>query len=447
MSELQIAVTLLVFVGVILAIALNLLDLVLAALLGVSVMLLFGVFTRQEFLHAAQTAGGSISLLFGGMVVARTLVPTGLFDQLGARYLLATRGNGKRFLLGLIVLTAPLCALLPNATIVMLMAPVVIRVSKALDIDFVAPVVLTAIISNSAGLLTLVGDPATFLVGSSIGMTFIQYLERVSLGGLLSVLVLIPVLPWLMKDIWQVQRSLPTELPIPALKHRMFCGLSLLVLALMILLFLIGEMLPIPIVPPAVAIIGASLALLTVYKVKVEPFDRVLQDVDWKTLLFLTCMFLMVEAFTRTGLLHSLAKHMHAWFGTHLLLVAMILVAGVGAASSVLANIPVVAAMVLLVKGYLVATELVPELALGAAFVDWPEFTLPVFVAMMFGGTLGGNATLIGASANVVGAGICAAQGRPVTFATFARYGVPLTVCQLSLSALYVLALSWMAGR
>lgn len=345
----------------------------------------------------------------------RTLFPTGLFDQLGARYLLATRGNGKRFRLGLIVLTAPLCSLLPNATIVMLIAPVVIRVSRALDIDFVPPVILTAIVSNSAGLLTLVGDPATFLVGSSIGMTFIQYLERVSLGGLLSVLVLIPVLPWLMKDIWQIQRPLPAELPIPALKHRLFCALSLLVLALMILLFLIGEMLPIPIVPPAVAIIGASLALLTVYKVKVEPSDRVLQDVDWKALLFLTCMFLMVEAFTRTGLLHSLAKNMNAWFGNQLLMVAMILIAVVGAASSVLANIPVVAAMVLLVKGYLVATELVPELALGEAFADWPVFTLPVFVAMMFGGTLGGKATLIGASANVVGAGICSAQGRPVT--------------------------------
>ena len=442
MSDLQVAVTLLVFVGVILAIALNLLDLVLAAMLGVSVMLLFGIFTREEFLHAAQTAGGSISLLFGGMVVARTLVPTGLFEQLSVRFLLATRGSGKRFLLGLIVLTAPLCAFLPNATIVMLMAPVVIRVCQDLDLDFMPPVILTAIISNSAGLLTLVGDPATFLVGSSIGMTFIQYLERVSLGGLLSVLVLIPVLPWLMKDIWHIQRPVPAELPIPPLKHRLFCVLSLLVLAFMILLFLVGEMLPIPLVPPSVAIIGASLALLSVYKVKVEPFDRVLQDVDWKTLLFLACMFLMVEAFTRTGLLHSMAKNMNVRFGTQLVLVAMILVAGVGVASSVLANIPVVAAMVLLVKGYLVATELVPELALGAAFVDWPAFTLPVFVAMMFGGTLGGNATLIGASANVVGAGICAAHGRRVTFGTFARYGVPFTVCQLALSAFYVFVLS-----
>jgi Na+/H+ antiporter NhaD/arsenite permease-like protein len=444
MTDVQVVVTLLVFAGVILSIAFNVLDMVLAALIGVSTMLLFGVFTRQEFINAVQTAGGSISLLFGGMVVARTLVPTGIFDQLGTRFLRATGGSGKRFLLGIIVLTAPVCAFLPNATAVILLAPIIIRVAKVLDIDYVAPVVLTAIVSNSAGLLTLVGDPATFLVGSSIGMSFGLYLQKVSLGGLLSVLVLVPLLPWLMRDIWQIKRSLPADLPLPRLERPTFCVLALLVLVVMILLFLFGEMLPNPLVPPSVAIIGASLALLIVYRVKVEPVDKVLQDVDWKTLLFLTCMFLMVEAFTRTGILQSLSRSMYGWFGTQLLTVAMVMLVGVAVASCFLANIPVVAAMVLVVKGYMVAAEVVPELALGTAFTDWPAFTLPVFVGMMFGGTLGGNATLIGASANVVSAGICATHGRPVSFATFARYGVPLTAVQLTFAVIYVLVLAWL---
>lgn len=442
MTDVQVAVTLIVFAGVILSIAFNVLDMALAALMGVSTMLLFGVFTRQEFLNAAQTAGGSISLLFGGMVVARTLVPTGIFDQLGTYFLRATGGSGKRFLLGIIVLTAPVCAFLPNATAVILLAPIIIRVAKVLDIDYVAPVVLTAIVSNSAGLLTLVGDPATFLVGSSIGMSFGFYLGKVSLGGLLAVLTVAPVLPWLMKDIWQTQRSLPSDLPLPRLDRPSFCILALLVLVVMILLFLFGEMLPNPLVPPTVAIIGASLALLVVYGVKVEPIDKVLKDVDWKTLLFLMCMFLMVEAFTRTGILQSISHSMYGWFGTQLLTVAVVMLVGVAVASSLLANIPVVAAMILVVKGYLVAAEFVPELALGAAFTAWPAFTLPVFVAMMFGGTLGGNATLIGASANVVSAGICASYGRPLSFATFARYGVPLTAVQLTFAVIYVLILA-----
>ncbi len=442
MTDVQIVVTLVVFAGVILSIAFNVLDMALAALIGVSTMLLFGVFTRQEFINAAQTAGGSISLLFGGMVVARTLVPTGIFDQLGTRFLRATGGSGKRFLLGIIVLTAPVCAVLPNATAVILLAPIIIRVAKVLDIDYVAPVVLTAIVSNSAGLLTLVGDPATFLVGSSIGMSFGVYLQKVSLGGVLAVLILVPVLPWLMKDIWQTKRTLPSDLPLPPLARPSFLIMALLVLVVMILLFLFGEMLPNPLVPPSVAIIGASLALLVIYGAKVEPIDKVLKDVDWKTLLFLTCMFLMVEAFTRTGILQSISRSMYGWFGTQLLTVGLVMLVGVAAASSLLANIPVVAAMILVVKGYLVAAEFVPELALGAAFTAWPAFTLPVFVGMMFGGTLGGNATLIGASANVVSAGICAGHGRPLSFGTFARYGVPLTVVQLTFAVIYVVVLA-----
>jgi len=102
--------------------------------------------------------------------------------------------------------------------------------------------------------------------------------------------------------------------------------------------------------------------------------------------------------------------------------------------------------MLLMVKGYLVTAQLVPELALAATFTAWPPHILPVFVAMMFAGTLGGNATLIGASANVVAVGICASNGKRVSFVTFMRYGVPLTICQLVVSALYVLAMFYVVG-
>jgi Na+/H+ antiporter NhaD/arsenite permease-like protein len=117
------------------------------------------------------------------------------------------------------------------------------------------------------------------------------------------------------------------------------------------------------------------------------------------------------------------------------------LAVGVAAASTLLANIPVVAAMLLLVKGYLVIAGLVPEVALDPTYTQWPAATLPLFVALMFGGTLGGNATLIGAAANVVSVGICAANGRPVTFLGFMRFGVPVVLVQLAVSALYVVGL------
>src|SRR5262245_8987422 len=127
--------------------------------------------------------------------------------------------------------------------------------------------------------------------------------------------------------------------------------------------------------------------------------------------------------------------------------VAFVMLAGGGLIGSVVANIPVVAAMVLIVKGYFVVARLVPEDALGATFLDWPVTTLPVFVAMMFGGTLGGNGTLLGDSANIVCAGISARHGRPLTFVMFMRYGIPIMLCQLAVSAIYILGLYYVLSR
>ena len=445
--DLQSIIILAVFAGVILAIAVNRVDMTLAAMLGVSTLIVCGILTEREVLNAVRAAGGPLSLLFGGMVVARTLEPTGIFEQIGIRFLSATKGSGKRFLLGVVVLVSVLCAFLPNATTVILLAPIIIRITKELDVDFVGPMVVTAIISNSAGLLTLIGDPATFLVGSSIGMTFAQYLQRVSLGGLLNILVLVPLLPVVLKDVWHVQRVLPADLQPKPLRRPLMAALSLLVLVAMILLFMFGEYLPTHIVPPAVAIIGATLALLVIYGAKIEPVESVLKDIDWKTLLFLLFMFALVEAFNKTGVIQGLSLGFYKWFGINLVPVAMMVLVVVGFGSGLLANIPLVAAMILMLKGYFVAAELVPEEALGPAFSAWPASSLPVFVAMMFAGTLGGNATLIGASANIVSAGICAANGKPVGFARFMRYGVPLTLCQLAVSAGYVTALFFSLGR
>ena len=446
MTDLEIYLTVAVFAGVILLIAFDLMDMAVASLLGVCILLALGLLTADDLIEASKTAGGPLALLFGGMVVARVLAKTGVFDRVGDRVLGATGGSGKRFLLLLVALVAPVCAFLPNATTVILVAPVIIRVARALKVDFVGPMILAAIVSNSAGMLTLVGDPATFLVGSAIGMSFGDYLQKVSLGGLLAVLAIVPLLPRLMPQVWATRVVLPPPASPPRVERKAFVVLSLVALAIMVLLFLFGELLPVHIVPPAVAIIGATLALLVIYGARVEPVDNVLRDVDWKTLVFLGAIFCLVQAFTKTGLLQGLSLQLYAWFGTQLALVALLLLAGIGVLSSLLANIPVVAASLIMTKGYLVAAEAVPELALAGGFTDWPAATLPVFIAMMFGATLGGNATLIGASANIVSVGICASQGERVTFMRFVRYGLPITVVQLAMGALYVLALATLMG-
>jgi Na+/H+ antiporter NhaD/arsenite permease-like protein len=436
-TDLQIYLTLGIFGTVILIIALDLLDMTVAALGGVCAMLALGILDTGGITSAMRVAGGPLSLLFGGMVVARMLGRTGVFERVGEIYLHACAGSGRRFLLLLIALVAPVCALLPNATTVVLLAPIIVGVARALRVDFVGPLILTALVSNAAGLLTLVGDPATFLVGSSIGMSFGSYLRSVSPAGLLAVLVVVPLLPWLMPSIWRARTEVierePTHIEKPG-----FAVLALVVLALMVGLFLVGEALPVPLAAPEVAIVGATLALLVVYQLHVEPVEDVLREVDWKTLIFIGASFCLVQAITETGLLQSLAMRLHDWFGAAFTSVALALLGTIGLMSSVLANTPVVAAALVTTKAYLVVAQAVPEIALADNFSAWPAFTLPLFVGMMFGGTLGGNATLIGSSANMVSAGICAAEGRRVTFLQFMRIGLPVALAQLLVGALYV---------
>lgn len=442
MSQLQTIITVSVFAAVILLIAFDVIDMAVAALVGTCLLIALGILDEQDLLGAIRTGAGPLGLLFGGMIVARVLATTGLFDIIGNVYLRATDGSGKRFLLLLIALVAPICAVLPNATTVIILAPIIIRVCIALETDFVGPMLLTAIISNSAGLLTLVGDPATFLVGSAMGMTFGEYLRRVSLGGVIAVLMIVPLLPWLMRDLWNLRRTLPQRAAATRLERPVYAALVAAVLLMMVALFVVGEDLPSRIVPPAVAIIASALALLVGFAARVEPTENVLRDVDWKTLVFLASIFCLVQAMAKTGLLQVLALKLYQLFGGELTHVALTLLVGIALLSSLLANVPVAAASIVMVKGYLVMAEVVPETALSAGFHEWPVNSIPVFVGMMFGATLGGNATLVGAAANIVAAGICARQGKPISFGTFLRYGLPITVVQLAASALYVLAIA-----
>jgi len=441
MTDFQIYLTLGVFAAVILLIAFDLIDMMVAALIGVSVLIAFGVLDGNDLMPIVHTASGPLALLFGGMVVARVLDKTGVFEWLGEYTLHATGGSGKRLLLIIVALLLPLNAFLPNATVVILVAPIIIRVCQVLEVDFVGPLIITAIVSNAAGMLTLVSDPATFLVGRAIGLSFVDYLRMVSLGGLLAALVVVPFLPRLLPQVWSMRTTLPPRSQV-AIKHPAFLALALFVVLIMVVLFIVGESLPIHIVPPQVAIIGASLALLVAYGVRVEPGGAGVGDVDWKTLVFLGAIFTLVQAFIKTDLLQGLSIQFHGWFGSEFTLVALVTLASIGTIGFVIANIPLVAAALVMIKGYLVAAQAVPEIALAPGFADWPSVTLPVFVAMMFGGTLGGNATLIGASANIVAVGICASNGRRVSFMQFLRIGLPITVAQLSVGALYVLGLT-----
>jgi len=226
--------------------------------------------------------------------------------------------------------------------------------------------------------------------------------------------------------------------PVPRIARPAVMVACLSVLAVMIALFVVGERLSHPIGPPAVAIVGAALVLLIAYFTRLDGIRDILKDVDWETLLFLVGIFVMVGALDKTGVLGALGGLMGAHFGDNVTLASLLLMVGVGVLSSVIPNVPMVVAMVPLVKQYVVGAGLATAVQMDAAAGHVPDAVLPLFVAMCFGATLGGNATLLGAASNLVAGGICARAGRPVTFITFLRYGAPVAAVQLAVSAAYV---------
>jgi Na+/H+ antiporter NhaD/arsenite permease-like protein len=155
-----------------------------------------------------------------------------------------------------------------------------------MGIDFAQPIILLVFIANSSGLLTLVGDPATFIVGNSIGLSFTDYLKLLSPGGVLAILVVVAMLPLSFRSTWRIRMPEEAAGALPRIERPWVLLACLAVLAGMIILFVFGESLQNPIAPPAVAIIGSALLLLIAFVTGLDRVSDILHDVDWETLLF-----------------------------------------------------------------------------------------------------------------------------------------------------------------
>ena len=428
-----------VFLGLFVALVLDVIDLAVGGMLAVAAVLAAGILDPSDLRSGASAAGPTLCLLFGGMVLVRILTPTGLFDRLGYLMVRFAKGSGARLLVAFALATIPTCAVLPNATVILLFAPILLRACGRMGLDPVPPLVFLVAIANSAGLLTLVGDPATFIVGSGIGMSFDAYLHGVAPFGILAMGALFLASLVVLRGTWTARGEAMAEEAPPPLQRPVYIATALAIFALQVVLFVWGDAEGIS--PPEAAFICASLGLLAIYGLRVEAPAAVLVDVDWRTLIFIATMFMMVQALIHTGWLHGGSALMIEMFWTRTAVAAIAMIWVVGLLSMALPNVPVVIGLLLIVKGYLVGIEAVPEEATGSAFTDWPPHLIPVFVAMMFGATLGGNATVIGAAGNVVASGIAAKAGHPLGFMRFLRIGLPLTVAQLVVATLCIL---WM---
>jgi Na+/H+ antiporter NhaD/arsenite permease-like protein len=428
------------FLSVIFLVMTEWIHLTVAAFLGALLLVFTSVMTLKEAIGYIGNSYATLALFFGVMVLVRAFEPTKIFDYLATQMVILAKGQGKRLLLGIVAITTPICAVLPNATTVMLLAPLIPPMAAEVGVDFVPLLILMVFVANSAGLLTLVGDPATFIVGDAINISFVDYMGRLSLGGVAAIVTLLLLIPFLFPQIWHKQLHDLDHLPHPKINHPRVLAFGGLIVAAVLIFFVVGEFMPVPVSPAAAALLGAALALLLAHQSKLDTVNNILRDVDWSTLLFFMCIFVLIGGLEKTGIISSMSGVLAVLLGSNIVLGSIALIFFVGIISSVVPNIPLVVAMVPLLKQYVVNVGMVsPEVLSSGYEGQFPPEVLPLFYAMMYGATLGGNGTLVGASSNIVAAGIAELHGKRISFQTFLRYGIPVMMMQLLTATIYLL--------
>ncbi|UNU25046.1 ArsB/NhaD family transporter [Microcoleus vaginatus] len=439
METVQAAIAATTFICVIFLIITEWIHLTVAAFLGAVILVFTHVMTLNNAIEYISRSHATLGLFFGVMVMVRAFEPTKVFEYLATQIVLLAKGKGKNLLLGIVAITTPICAVLPNATTVMLLAPLIPPMAEEVGVDFVPLLILMVFVANSSGLLTIVGDPATFIVGDAINMSFADYLVKLSLGGVIAVAVILVMLPLLFREIWHKNLDDLEHLPHPTINHPRVLAVGGVIIAFVLTFFVIGESLPVPISPAAVALLGAALAMLLAHHSQIASVNNILRDLDWSTLLFFMSIFVLIGGLEKTGVIGNISGILAMILGKNIFLGSLVLLFFVGLMSSVVPNIPLVVAMVPLLKQYVVNIGLAPPEVLAPDFAgQFPPAVLPLFYAMMYGATLGGNGTLVGASSNIVAAGISELHGRRISFQTFMRYGLPVMAVQLVAAAVYL---------
>ncbi len=415
-------------------ISLEILHRTVAALVGASLLLFIsytiGIFNENYFVLSFDEAVRAIDfnvimLLMGMMIIVGVMKKTGVFQWLAYKSYAMSKGNVFKLSIILMFVTAIVSAFLDNVTTMLLIAPVSIEIALMLNINPMSLLIPEVIASNMGGTATLIGDPPNIMIGSFAHLTFNQFL--VNLGDVILLILIANV--FVMKfffgkeykkgkveNVDKLLEKLREEYKITDVKLLKYC---LFVLAFVIALFVTHGMLHME--PSIAALVGAGLILILS---GVDITEMMEKEVEWTTLVFFMMLFIIVEGSVQTGVIMMIASWVKDLAGNSLTL-AIILIIWVSAfASAIIDNIPFTATM-LPVVAYLTRTI--------------PDAGNTLWWALSLGACLGGNGTLIGASANVVTAGISERAGYPITFKEFLKVGAPATIVSVAIGMIWLL--------
>lgn len=421
--SIQVLLALTVFVGAYILIATEKVPRVTVALVGAALMVIIGA-TDKKGIFFSQESGidwNVIFLLLGMMIIVGILQQSGVFEFLAIWA--AKRAKGRPFviMIMLVLITAVLSAFLDNVTTVLLIAPVTLLICDRLNISPIPFLIAEVMSSNIGGAATLIGDPPNIIIASRGGLSFNDFV--VNVAPMIAILLVVFVgLCWLMFrkqlsfDPARVARVMALN-EREAIRDVPLLIKSLSVLALVIAGFILHSLVHLE--PAIVALLGAGLLVLIT---RLEP-RKIFADVEWQTLLFFAGLFIMVGGLVSLGVIEAVGKTAIQAVGSNYFGAGVGLLFGSAIFSGIVDNIPYVATLAPLVNDLVHA---------GGAPAE------PLWWALTLGADLGGNATAVGASANVVVLGIAMRNGHPISFWTFTKYGLIVTAVTVSLCLPYL---------
>ncbi|MEO3827080.1 ArsB/NhaD family transporter [Actinomadura sp. B10D3] len=394
------------------------------ALGGAGLMLLLHVTDAEDAFFSEESGidWNVVFLLLGMMVIVSVLRRTGLFEYVAIWAAKRARGRPYRLMVMLTVLTAGASALLDNVTTVLLIAPVTFLVCERLRLAPEPYLIAEVMASNIGGTATLVGDPPNIIIASRGGLSFNDFLVHLAPLIVLLTIVFCGLCRWLFRSAFHYDPRLAAEImkleERAAITDRRLLAQGLAVLGVVVAAFVLHPVLHYE--PSVVALLGAGL-LVAATRVTTE---EALAEVEWPTLVFFAGLFVMVGGLVRTGVIAEISEAAADATGGRLGPAAMLLLWASAGLSAIVDNIPYVATM------SPVVADLAGQHPGTQGHVLW--------WALALGADLGGNATAIGASANVVVLGLAARNGTPISFWRFTRYGLVVTLIMVALSTPYL---------
>ena len=367
-----------------------------------------------------------IWLIMGMMIFMAMFSETGAINWVAFRVFRMAKGNAWLLVMSLVILTAVLSAFLNDVTAILLIVPLSIEIAMTVGIHPFAFVIPEVLASNIGGAATIIGDPPSTIVGSHLGLSFVEYLVNMAP---IAILCMIPFLV-IISFLYRRELTGAKEQSSPALTARLEADALItdfpllrkagLVGLLMMILFFTGDYFG-GIPPSVIALSGAAILVAWVR----PDMHRMLHEVDWTTLIFFISIFVIVGGLEATGVIAWMAGIIGDLAGDVLKMATVLMVWIPGVASSIVANIPFTVAS-LPIADFLTAT--IP----GAE-------NMVLYWALILGADLGGNATILGSAPNMVAVGLLGQAGYRLGFGRFMRDGVPVTIATLILATVWLL--------